>query len=362
MKNEDKGKNKGKLKYIGVVVVVVFLAGIYLVSATTVITDIQMTLEKVGVGNTKIGGGFIEVDDSSGSPIFCVNSTSGNVGIGTSNPLSTLAVDGNANIYCSLDPDSYIKLEPSLYPTCNSIAIKLNEHRNHNYLILSAYDEYYGNILYSRDPQEGRGQGFGIAGGDWMAPFDRFVVNSDDMFLGYCIKPGDGTSVTGGDGSGNLYVRGKVGIGTTEPNPNAKLEVKGGRVYITDDYPILTLDNEGGTGPDIWIASSNFNPPAGDFMIYQASPSPTKRILSYYLSGPKLALMADGGDVGIGTTDPKTTLDVDGLIRTRAGPKGTCDVNHAGAIAYEVSGGVGDFWGCKQTIPTPLTFAWVKLS
>lgn len=92
MKNEDKGKNKGKLKYIGVVVVVAFLAGIYLVSATTVITDIQMTLEKVGVGNTRIGGGFIEVDDSSGSPIFCVNSTSGNVGIGTADPQGLLQV------------------------------------------------------------------------------------------------------------------------------------------------------------------------------------------------------------------------------------------------------------------------------
>ena len=92
MKNEDKGKNKGKLKYIGVVVVVAFLAGIYLVSATTVITDIQMTLEKVGVGTTKIGGGFIEVDDSSGSPIFCVNSTSGNVGIGTADPQGLLQV------------------------------------------------------------------------------------------------------------------------------------------------------------------------------------------------------------------------------------------------------------------------------
>lgn len=92
MKNEDKGKNKGKLKYIGVVVVVVFLAGIYLASATTVITDIQIALEKVGVGNTKISGGFIEVDDSSGSPIFCVNSTSGNVGIGTADPQGLLQV------------------------------------------------------------------------------------------------------------------------------------------------------------------------------------------------------------------------------------------------------------------------------
>ena len=69
MKNEDKRKNKGKLKYIGVVVVVVFLAGIYLVSATTVITDIQMVLgnvtireDEIQVGNTMIGGTGIDVE------------------------------------------------------------------------------------------------------------------------------------------------------------------------------------------------------------------------------------------------------------------------------------------------------------
>jgi len=184
-----------------------------------------------------------------------------------------------------------------------------------------------------------------------MAPFDRFVVNTDEMFLGYSILPGDGESSTGGAGSGNLYVRGNVGIGTTSPqnkldvegavaigtdysgrataptdgmiiegkvgigtasvDANAKFEVEGGRVYITDNYPILTFNNEGGTGPDIWIASSNLNPSAGDFMIYQTSPA-TRRILSYYLSGPNLALMADVGNVGIGTDEPQSTLQVEG--------------------------------------------------
>ena len=66
MKNEG----KGKLKYIGVVVVLAFLACTYLASATTVITDIQMVIgnvivgpDEIQVGNTTIGGESINTTD-----------------------------------------------------------------------------------------------------------------------------------------------------------------------------------------------------------------------------------------------------------------------------------------------------------
>ena len=66
MKNEG----KGKLKYIGVVVVLAFLACTYLASATTVITDIQMIIgnvtvgpDEIQVGNTTIGGESINTTD-----------------------------------------------------------------------------------------------------------------------------------------------------------------------------------------------------------------------------------------------------------------------------------------------------------
>jgi hypothetical protein len=97
-------------------------------------------------------------------------------------------------------------------------------------LWISAYDRQFGNFIYTEDPGNGNGQGFGIAGGSWMAPFPRFVVNSNETFLGYSIFPGNdmnGAPCTGGDGDGNLYVRGKVGIGTTDPG-DYKLNVQGG--------------------------------------------------------------------------------------------------------------------------------------
>lgn len=101
------------------------------------------------------------------------------------------------DVVCPDDPNSYIQLDPNMWGGCNSVGIVMNEYRQHNKLTISAYDADYGNLIYSEDPQAGTGQGFGIAGGNHMAPFDRFVVNSDKMFLGYAIRPGDGTQESG---------------------------------------------------------------------------------------------------------------------------------------------------------------------
>lgn len=52
MKAKEKGKKNGKLKYVGVVVVLAFLAGVYLASATTAIS---IGPDEIRVGNTVIG-------------------------------------------------------------------------------------------------------------------------------------------------------------------------------------------------------------------------------------------------------------------------------------------------------------------
>jgi hypothetical protein len=149
-----------------------------------------------------------------GNNIYRLN---GNVGIGTTTPLYTLDVDGDARIYCSPDPNSYIKLNPNESGSCNSVGITMNEHRNNNFLSIEAYDPSYGNYISTRDPAAAYGQGFGIVGGPNVAPFERFVVNTDSMFLGYSKKAGNGSSAGGGNGGGNLFVRGNIGIGTTSP-------------------------------------------------------------------------------------------------------------------------------------------------
>ena len=158
----------------------------------------------------------------------------------------TLEVKEAGRFSCTrTEGESYILLEPSWHGACNSVTIALSEWRNHNYLLLSAYDDRCGNFIYSRDPENERGQGFGIMGGKGCAPFPRFVVNAENTFLGYSLFAGTGEQCVGRNGAGNLYVRGNVGIGTTTPNEAldvvGNIAVKGdiimgmGNVRMLDD-------------------------------------------------------------------------------------------------------------------------------
>jgi hypothetical protein len=266
-----------------------------------------------------------------------------NVGIGTTDPGEKLDVKGHVRFYDATYPESYALFENNL--------ITLNERRNRNKLWISAYDQNYGNLIYTEDPQEGSGQGFGIAGGSWMAPFDRFVVNTDEMFLGYSILPGTGGPSVGGDGTGNLYVHGNIGIGTT--TPQNKLDVEGA-VAIGTDYsgtataPADGMIVEGNVGIGTTnpgynlhvIGSTRLENPvdnpgpaalyafqdsdiagAGTFVILSSgNPAPVLTantlgigpILDLQKNGGTKVRVTNDGNVGIGTENPQSNLQVEG--------------------------------------------------
>lgn len=167
-----------------------------------------------------IGTGYSELKaegvDSDISIILTPKGT-GKIGLGTTNPQNPLEVAGLVKFYNPDNPGSYMMFD---YSWGNSAAITLTDYRGKNYMWFGAYDEDFGNLLYTQNPSLGpnMGQGFGIAGGSWIAPFPRFIANANETFIGYSIFPGTGASAPGGNAAlGNLYVKGKVGIGTTTP-------------------------------------------------------------------------------------------------------------------------------------------------
>jgi len=91
-----KPETKLKLEYIGIVVVLVFIAGAYLASATTVITDIQLVIGNVTVGPDEIQAGNTTIGESINTTDVNISGdlgVAGNVGIGTVSPGAKLDVE-----------------------------------------------------------------------------------------------------------------------------------------------------------------------------------------------------------------------------------------------------------------------------
>lgn len=120
---------------------------------------------------------------------------------------------------------------------------------------------------------------------------------------------------------------GNVGIGTT--SPSALLHVGGGSVrgtFIvegsTADIPYIQL-KDGKAGGKTWTMYSGLNN-AGDFALYDNSAAATP-----------FTVKQSTGNVGIGTTSPATTLDVNGTTTMRGallfGTDNTWDIGASGA-------------------------------
>ncbi|MCP4697733.1 MAG: hypothetical protein GY862_12910 [Gammaproteobacteria bacterium] len=178
----------------------------------------------------------------------------------------------------------------------------------------------------------------------------------------YAINKGGGASAEGeihvwARSGGNIILDGKVGIGTAAPE--VKLNVLGGQIRVGDTKtggnPVISLasslgNNVSAKGKTIHRIFGPYdaldgNPGALYISTGRSADGSKNNVILYNYACqegcnvPKIQLNADTthmtGNVGIGTSDPKATLDIKGyakLEKQGAAPD-SCDADHDGAIA-----------------------------
>jgi len=181
----------------------------------------------------------------------------GNVGIGTTGPLSKLEVDGSA---CTLTPQDIITLARP----------------------------YNSGLSYAR-----------------TAALTLSNDTSDRTVLSFKLLAANGVAVVAPDTTiMTLRSDGNIGIGTTIPG--AKLHVSSGDILLDNQYALYSKNSSGSNLPVLAINSSNMTTLFSGGWGYE--------FLNIAQNASLLTIL-DGGTVGIGTTGtPNAKLQVNGSV------------------------------------------------
>jgi hypothetical protein len=192
--------------------------------------------------------------------------TGGYLGIGTNNPDSKLHVESSGNTVKFKNTSS----------TGSSDVYAIND-ANHGIRILTYGSGYTGGSIAS-------------IGANGTVIFG--TTSSSDFAIGQ-YENNDFSLITNNTKRLTVAAGGSVGIGNTNPDANAKLDVYGGRTYLdaTNEFTIRLSD----TGT---IGGFIGTPASGSLAFYGSTGTERMRIDS-------------SGNVGIGTTSPNQLLDVE---------------------------------------------------
>jgi hypothetical protein len=247
---------------------------------------------------------YIE-DTSTGNVWF---NNIGNFGIGTTTPVSKVhAVVGSSSRFV-------------IETTSTEVNSPLNMWNNNSSAIAGSGMVFSAttNLNQSIDAVFIGGVSSQRIGTDFLNSRTAFRVLSNGVFTD---TSSSGAFYLEGSSTGTkIIANGIVGIGTANPQPTSKLEVQtpeygGIRIDALTEYPALWLTQN---GTDKWSLTSNFNNDNG-FVIRESGVDDRVNILP-------------GGNVGIGTTNPATKLDVSGDLKTTG--KITVDFGTALGGAY----------------------------
>lgn len=250
--------------------------------------------------NQKPGGNKngLNISHSGGSKLF-IDSSNGNVGIGTSDPGSyKLTVEGNQHIKGTLTITNSLSVAASAGSTTN---IDLSGH-----VQLKEYGTQNLAYFQARDDSSNRDIGLRI----------RTQKKGDS-------KPSIVEAIT-------INSEGNVGIGTS--TPSTKLEVSGDLKVTGAITPsagnsenngiMFPKDPGGGSGDAAWIRYYSRNPNSTDLAAREQT---TFEIGTSNDATDHIALMSGKGNVGIGTTNPSAKLEVNGDLKVNSNITGSID-------------------------------------
>jgi len=247
------------------------------------------------------------------------------MGVGTNTPATKLHVNGNVTadgIYANY-------LEVADIAINGNIAIPGKE--NVDYVLGDDADDAVTTGIVLRpitSPSSGRNL-FSVQSAEYS---NRFVVENG----GY-IRTTNNLAV---NGTGNSYIMGRLGVGTTAPTHplTVSSDAPNGIKIIGNSSNATSIGIEntiaGGHSWSLFSSGGNVNvAPVGNFGIYDNTASLTRMVIDA------------SGNVGIGTNTPQARLDVEGgLIRVQNSVFGTdqggqIELGGDNASANQVSGG-----------------------
>ncbi|MCP4713130.1 MAG: hypothetical protein GY869_31250, partial [Planctomycetes bacterium] len=264
-------------------------------------SDIRFYTGGVGLDNKKM---FITKDGNVGIGTNSTSLTNYKLYVESSDSLQQFAIRG----VCGSDiPDDRYGVSGTVYGSSEE-----NSYGVHG-LASSTTGDNYG--IYGKAHFPSSGDNYGVYGyafnggtGDTYAIYGKaFESGSGDTYAGYF--DGDIYIEDNVYANSNIFVSNKLGIGTENPTNLLELSSSGPKMYFNREASVTDYSGF------YWRSTADDfegcfvrNHASGDFELYSDISGGTPRMV-----------IKEAGNVGIGTTNPKGKLDVNGSIYQRGG-------------------------------------------